>query len=302
MELRHLRYFVAAAETLNITKAAARLRVAQPALSRQLQDLEDEIGVDLFNRSPRGIALTAEGRLCAEAAREILRRVEGMVERTRALGRGEAGELRVGYSPSPTIELLPPALAEFRRAAPGVALRLHDLAGNELWSGLREGALELAVSSRPQDDSMAGLKFELLRTYPIGVAMAPSHPLARKREVSQAALAAQTLVVFRRREYTDYHRMLRRVFGPSLARMRIGAECDGAGTLFTELESGEGVAVLPQVFAKVAGPRLRFRALTPAPPLLEVGIITAEDGDVTPAGERLCALLRQRAKAPAQKK
>ena len=118
MELRHLRYFVAVAEALNFTRAAAKLRLAQPALSRQVQDLEDEIGVDLLQRSPRGATLTAEGKLFLEEARGILRLTEEAVSKTRALARGELGELNVGYAPSPSIELLPPALRSFQAAFP----------------------------------------------------------------------------------------------------------------------------------------------------------------------------------------
>src|ERR1700736_166836 len=118
MELRHLRYFVAVAEALNFTKASARLRVAQPALSRQMTDLEDEIGVDLFKRSPRGVTLTAEGQLFLEEARELLKRADDAFRKVRALARGEYGELHVGYSPTPTIEILPPALGAFQKAVP----------------------------------------------------------------------------------------------------------------------------------------------------------------------------------------
>ena len=108
MELRHLRYFVAVCEALNFTKAAAQLRIAQPALSRQVQDLEDEIGVDLLKRSPRGVTITAEGKLFLEEAREVLRRTDESVEKVRALARGEYGELHVGYAPSPTVEIFAP--------------------------------------------------------------------------------------------------------------------------------------------------------------------------------------------------
>src|SRR4026207_487701 len=101
MELRHLRYFVAVAEALNFTKASVRLRVAQPALGRQVQDLEDEIGVDLLKRSPRGVTLTAEGKLFLDETRDLLRRADEAVEKVRALARGDYGELHVGYAPSP---------------------------------------------------------------------------------------------------------------------------------------------------------------------------------------------------------
>src|ERR1700739_1253 len=129
MELRHLRYFVVVGETLSFNKAAAKLRIAQPALSRQVQDLEDEIGVDLFKRSPRGVTLTAEGKLFLEEVRDLLKRADESVNKERALARGEYGELHVGYSPSPTIELLAPALAAFQKAVPGVKVLLHDMSG-----------------------------------------------------------------------------------------------------------------------------------------------------------------------------
>src|SRR4051812_2593771 len=118
MELRHLRYFIAVADVLNFTKAAARLRVAQPSLSRQIQSLEDEIGVDLLKRSPRGVILTAEGKLFLDEALLVIARIDESVIKVRALARGEYGELHVGYAASPSVEILPPALAAFKKAAP----------------------------------------------------------------------------------------------------------------------------------------------------------------------------------------
>ena len=145
MELRHLRYFMAVGEALSFTRAAARLRLAQPALSRQIQDLEDEIGVDLLKRSPRGVTLTAEVRLFLEEAREILKRADESVEKVQALARGEYGELHVGYAPAPTVEILPPALAAYQKAFPRVRVLLHDLSEQELIDGLQKGTLELAI-------------------------------------------------------------------------------------------------------------------------------------------------------------
>src|SRR3954462_6550456 len=146
MELRHLRYFLGVGEALNFTKAAAQLRVAQPALSRQVQDLEDEIGVDLLKRSPRGVTLTAEGKLFLEEVRDLLKRADESVEKVRALARGEYGELHVGYAPTPTFEILPPALAAFQKAVPSVQVLLHDMSSEEIADGLRSGALQLAVT------------------------------------------------------------------------------------------------------------------------------------------------------------
>jgi len=111
MELRHLRYFVAVGQALNFTKAAMRLHLAQPALSRQVSDLEDELGVDLLKRTSHGVVLTAEGKLFLEAARGILERVEDSVTKVRAMARGEFDELQVGYLPPLDMHILPRAVA-----------------------------------------------------------------------------------------------------------------------------------------------------------------------------------------------
>src|SRR6202021_1492808 len=139
MELRHLRYFLAVAEALNFTKAAAQLRVAQPALSRRVQDLEEEIGVDLLKRSPRGVTLTAEGKLFLEKARHLLKLADESVEQVRALARGQYG------------------------------------------------------------DQSAGIQFEVLRTYPLCVAMTAVHPFARMKSVPLEKLAGEPLVALRRK-------------------------------------------------------------------------------------------------------
>jgi len=202
MELRHLRYFVAVAEALNFTKASARLRVAQPALSRQMTDLEDEIGVDLMKRSPRGVTLTAEGKLFLDEVRELLKRADESVEKVRALARGEYGELHVGYAPSPTVEILPPALAAFQKTVPRVKVLLHDLASDELIAGLQNGRLELAIMVQPAGLT-TGIQFEVMRTYPLCVAMTAVHPFARMKSIPLEQLATEPLVVLRRKEYPD---------------------------------------------------------------------------------------------------
>src|SRR3989454_3832691 len=111
MELRHLRYFLAVGEALNFTKAAAQLRVAQPALSRQVQDLEDEIGVDLMKRSPRGVTLTAEGKLFLDEVRELLRRAGRSGGKGRAPARGGNCGLHRGFAPPPPGGVFPPGLS-----------------------------------------------------------------------------------------------------------------------------------------------------------------------------------------------
>src|SRR6266853_1567870 len=292
MELRRLRNFLAVGEALNFTKAAAQLRVGQPALSRQVQDLEDEIGVELLRRSPRGVTLTAEGKLFLDEVRDLLKRADESVEKVRALARGEYGELHIGYAPSPTVEILPPALAEFQKAVPRVKVLLHDLSSDELITGLQNGTLELAIMVPPAGDQTAGIQFEVLRTYPLCVAMTAMHPFARMKSIPLEKLAAEPLVALRRKDYPEFDRSLDRLFAPIRAKPRIAVECDSASSLITEVEAGRGIALATSVFKLVAGKRLLYRPLTGTTEVLSVGIARATKGDVTPAGEKFCEILR----------
>ena len=156
MELRHLRYFAAVAELRNVTQAARRLHVAQPALSRQIQDLEEELGLQLIERSTRGIKLTEAGEFFADEARAVLARADEASQAVRALVRGEIGELRVGYAPSPTTEILPRALTAFQKVAPGVRVTLLDLASDDLEKALLDGRIHISVMVKPGSRSQPG--------------------------------------------------------------------------------------------------------------------------------------------------
>jgi LysR family transcriptional regulator, benzoate and cis,cis-muconate-responsive activator of ben and cat genes len=294
MELRRLRNFLAVGEALNFTKAAAQLRVGQPALSRQVQDLEDEIGVDLLRRSPRGVTLTAEGKLFLDEVRDLLKRADESVEKVRALARGEYGELHIGYAPSPTVEILPPALAVFQKAVPQVKVLLHDLSSDELIAGLRNATLELAIMVEPIGEQITGIEFELLRTYPFCVALTAAHPLARLKSITLEKLAAEPLIGLRRKDYPEYYHILDRIFAPIRAKPRIAVECDSASSLITEVEAERGIALANPMFTLVAGKRLLYRPLTGTTELGSVGIARATKGDVTPAGEKFCEILRKR--------
>src|SRR5690349_11176616 len=197
---------------VGVISASARLRVAQPALSRQMTHLEDEIGVDLMKRSPRGVTLTAEGKLFLDEARELLKRADESVKKVRAVARGEYGELHIGYSPTPTIEILPPALAAFQKAVPGVQVLLHDMSSDEIMEGLRSSTLQLAVTPRESGGHMTGIEFESLRNYPICLALAAGHPLARLKSIPLQKIAAEPLITLNRKEYPGAYSSLEQLF------------------------------------------------------------------------------------------
>src|ERR1041385_7472199 len=145
MELRHLRYFIDVAEEQNVTRAAARLHVSQPPLSRQIRDLEDELGIALFEHRAKAVRLTEAGRVFLTEARAVLQRADDAVQMAKAVAGGKRGEIHVGYAPSLAVELLPRALKYFQESSPDVHVQLQDLSTREMLRGLNEGKLHAAL-------------------------------------------------------------------------------------------------------------------------------------------------------------
>jgi len=296
VELRHLRTFLTVAEALSFNKAAEKLRTAQSALSRQVQALEEEIGVDLLKRSPHGVTLTAEGKLLLEEARDLVRRADETVKKVQALARGECGELHIGYAPTPTVEILPPALAAFQKANPEVKVLLHDMTADEIVDGLRNGRLQLAVTPRPVADHEPDVEFELLKAYPLCAVLPAGHALARLKTIPFEVFAAEPLVVLNRKNYPDAYAMLERLFRSLGAKPRVALECDRGSSVITAIESGRGVTLHASVLKQAVGDRLRYRPVTGITEVLSVGIVRARNGDVSPPGEKFCKMLRKVAK------
>lgn len=264
MELRHLRYFIAVAEEENVSRAALKLHVSQPAISRQVRDLEEELGFALLERSAKSVKLTAAGRAFLPEAQAVLVRLEQGLQAARAVASGGRGELHVGYAPSPTARLLPPTLRAFQMELPHVRVRLHDLSTEEMLDGLRTGKLQLALMVQQPPALMRGLRFVPLTTDVIQLAVAPNHPLAQKRTVTLADIAAQPLVAYGRREYPDYYALLEALFAGVKNKPRVVEEHDGVTSIIAAVEAGAGVALLSESVACMAGPRLKLLPLTPA--------------------------------------
>ena len=271
MELRHLRYFVAVAEAENVSRAAVKLHVSQPALSRQIRDLEDELGFALLERSAKSVHLTDAGRAFLPEARAVLQRADEAVKAARAVATGKRSEIHVGYAPSPTVELLPCALHAFQNLAPEVRVTLHDLSTEEMLQGLVEGRLNLCLMVQPASRSMRGLKFEPLREYPTCVAFRPTHPFARLKRVAVNLLRDQPLVAFSRNAYPEYHSMIEELLGSIGATPRVVEEHDSVPGLIAAVEVGRGVAVVSSSLAMLTGQRIKLKPLHPAPPPLRVG-------------------------------
>jgi DNA-binding transcriptional LysR family regulator len=292
MELRHLRYFAAVAELRNVTQAARRLHVAQPALSRQIQDLEEELGLQLIERSTRGIKLTEAGKFFAAEAGAVLARADEALQAVRALARGEIGELRVGYAPSPTSEVLPRALAAFQKVAPGVRVTLLDLASDDLESALLDERVHLSVMVKPGSRPQPGILFEEIVRYSLRVAVARRHRFARMAKVPLLRLLDEPFAAYARTEYTEYHEMLESIFANFDRKPDIAVECDGATSLRAAVESGRGVALVPEVFRSLAGSGVKLRPIEPTPPPMIVGCAYTSSSASTVAAQRFLAIVR----------
>src|SRR6267378_3805065 len=207
MELRHLRYFVGVAEEENVSRAALKLHVSQPALSRQVSDLEEELGFLLLERSAKSVRLTEAGRAFLTEARAVLQRAEDAVKAARAIATG-SGELHIGYAPSLTARILPATLRAFQAELPNVRVRLHDLSTEEMLAGLREGELQIAFAVRLTPAMLRGLRFEELARDPMCLAVTPKHPLAARRAVTLAEIATEPLITYNRKDYPDAYENL----------------------------------------------------------------------------------------------
>lgn len=291
VELRHLRYFLAVAEVQNFTKASQRLRVAQPALGRQINDLEDELGVKLLDRSPRGAILTAAGEAFRSEALAVLQRADDAARVAKAFAQGERGELHLGYAPSPTVELLPRILHAFQSEASGVRVVLHDMTTGEMLRGLESGKLNAALMVKAPVKAPRRLAFDELCRYPMCVAMAKTNPLARSKTLDLRALSGHRLVVYSLHDYPEYHDMIRGLFEGNGGLPPIAEEHDSATSLIASVEASRGVAIVPSSLACLAGPRLKLVEILPAPEPLVVGVMY-EPKRLSPATERLVKMLR----------
>ena len=189
MELRHLRYFQAVAEELSFSKAARRLHIAQPALSRAVKELEEKIGVVLMLRNRRAVSLTEAGAMLLHEIGILFQRVEDAVKRVQRIANGEEGELRVGYIGPPTQAFLGQLLAEFRRRYPRVSVILEERTPERVWEMVARGRLEIGLTRPVLAQHAHGRHTTVLRREPFHVVLPAAHPLAKKSTVPWRALA-----------------------------------------------------------------------------------------------------------------
>lgn len=293
MELRHLRYFVAVAEEENVSRAALKLHVSQPGISRQIRDLEDEIGFPLFERGAKSLKLTAAGKKFLEEARAVLQRADDAVKNARAVAGGARGEIHVGYAPSLTVQILPQALRIFQEKFPNVRVALHDLSTEEMLAQLRTGKLQLALTVRTPGAALRGLHFEELARYPMRVAVAPGHPLTKARSLTLAQVAREPLIGYTRADYPEYHESITTMFSANGLKPKFAEEHDGVTSVIAAVEAGRGFALVPACVSCMVGPRLKLIPLTVSLPEIPVGVVRLQ-GEVPDLTAQFIAAARSK--------
>jgi LysR family hca operon transcriptional activator len=272
VELRHLRYFVAVAEELSFTRAAAQLHTAQPSLSQQIRQLERELDVRLLDRSRHHVALTNAGRIFLQQAKDILGRVDHASRLARQAAEGQAGDLSVGTFPSADVQILPalrPILAEH---LPELRLILHSKYAVEPISGLESGALDVAFMRDPDDRT--GLEVIELMRKKIVIVLPSHHALARKKKIPVKSLDDLPCITMERSLSPALHDATAALYREAQIRLHAVSSADNVLGHLQLVQEGLGFALLPDSMISLLPPGVTFRPLD-CDPVPTVSIVLA---------------------------
>jgi LysR family transcriptional regulator, benzoate and cis,cis-muconate-responsive activator of ben and cat genes len=291
VELRHLRYFVAVAEMENVSRAALKLHVSQPALSRQIRDLEDELGFSLLERTAKSVRLTDAGRKFLDDARLLLQQAGEAVTKARSIAGKH--DLLVGDWPLATGRIMPALLRAYQQAMPNVHVRLHDWPVDQNIAGVREGRLQLAIIVVPlKAKALDDLLFQELMSMRASLAASCDHPFMRRQSVPLADAAREPFIGLVREKYPHYMEYMAAIFATVNEKPRIVEEHDGWAGLFSAVRAGTGVALYSDAFSYMFGDRVKLLRLRPEPKRVPIGIITRKER-LSPALEKFCQCARE---------
>ena len=269
MELRHLRYFVMAAAEANISRAAARLNVSQPAVSRQIRDLEAEWDVTLFEREPQGLRLTPAGEVALPQARDLLRQagqLQAALQPFSATGRQIT--LHVGFIPTALPGLLTEGLKHFNTAQPSICIQISEMHPGEQISALREGKIDLALPGAASAKIKAEFFTRSLRTTPLAMVVPRDHRFARRRTVELREFARDSFLSLEETRFPGREKMHQRLFKIAGIQPKVTLHASGLNELLGLVGAGAGVALAPAdmkrmqasgvTFLKLARPTMTF--------------------------------------------
>jgi DNA-binding transcriptional LysR family regulator len=284
MELRHLQYFVAVAEELHFSRAARRLHVAQPPLTRQIQALEGELGVRLFERNKRRVELTAAGRVFLDGARRVLEQAEQTVTAALRAGRGATGRLTVAFVGSATYGLLPEILRVFRRRFPDVELVLHELGSTAQQEAVIEGRLNIGFI-RPAPEALAvrdpALAQTVVQRDRLMIALPVQHELARLDEVPLGTIAAEPFILFPRETRPSYGDLVLDACAKAGFAPRVAQYTQELQTAISLVAAGIGVTLVPSSVLSMKRANVVFKSIAEPTPVSELIAVHRKD-DASP--------------------
>jgi len=293
VELRHLRYFVAVAAHGSFNRAAQILYLTQPALSRQVKDLEEELGVPLLVRGKNAVTLTKAGERFYEEAREVLARADLAVQRIRSEARIEV--LRIGYAPSVTADILPQALKKFHAQQPAVRVELADLSPEEMIRMASEGQLDLVTALEPSVTTIPGFEWAKLRHIKLVLVMPTDHCLAKLKQISPKRLQDLPLVGLAQESFPEYVPHVRNILKPfEISPRFVALERDGVATLFASLAANNAAAILADTVVALMPRSLTSRPFSPSfdPITAKIGLSSIK---TNPHAKLFASLLQEEA-------
>lgn len=278
MELRHLRYFVTVAEELNVSRASARLRVSQPAISRQLRDLEEELGVSLFVRRHNGLALTDAGESFLAHTRGILRKSAEAAAHMNSFRQRPAKRLAIGYIPSVLAEILTPALKKFTRKNGDTEVSLKELAPQDQVRGLRDGRIDLALLGNPCPDLNREFQVTVLRRVPFQAVLPEDHRLAGRARIALGELKGETFIGFDEDLFPGRNTSISNACEQAGFTPRLVPRVENLTALLATVAAGRGVTLTPEEVKQLPHRGAVFvRLQRPVPTVASAAVVRKDD-------------------------
>ncbi|MCU0542904.1 MAG: LysR family transcriptional regulator [Oscillatoriaceae cyanobacterium Prado104] len=288
MELRHLRYFIAVAEELNFTRAAEKLHMAQPPLSQQIQQLEEELGFQLFHRTKRTVTLTEAGQVFFEEAQNILQQVEKAIQLGKQTSRGELGQLTIGFVSSAAHNVVPAMVRAFRTQHPGVKLELRELTTDEQLQRLLDGRIDIGFVRPPVDEAVNS---EIVFEESLMVALPVTHPMARRDRVQLRSLSGEPFILFPRSLAPGLYDPIVSFCQQAGFSPIIGQEATQMQTIVSLVAAEMGVAIVPASMRNFERRGVVYKYLSEPSPMVSIALIWRNKP--SPAVQRFLETARQ---------
>ncbi|SIO11441.1 LysR family transcriptional regulator [Vannielia litorea] len=280
IEINHLRCFVVVAEELHFGRAADRLHMTQPPLSRRIQALEQSLGCELFKRNSRSVELTQAGKTLYADAVRILRLLETSVTSVRDVAAGQTGLVRFGFTAASAYHFMPALVSRMGEAMPGVVLKLKEMLSKRQMAALEIGEIEIAMTRLPIDRRV--FDFECISREAMRLVCPSSHPLATKSEVTWADLSGLDFIHYPKEDAPHFQDHLHRKFLQHNVTPVVRQELSQIHTIVSLVGKGIGVALVPQSAEVLARETVVFRTISEDDPIfVELYMAWRRDNDNT---------------------